>query len=418
MKRKSIKIIVLVFLAVAVGFFFAGCEKEAEKATGGKTEEETTADESKDAAEGKTEASGKEVEYERELDPFTELPVLNPMEYLQYMGESHTDVDFNPAMEAESLNTPMTPSWETKSPPWKLGYSEITIHNPWRMTVMREALYEAEKHPEIEEIFQLEAGGDINKQISDIENLVAKDVDALIISPGSPGALVPVIEKAYDMGIPVIIFHGRIETEKFTCSIQPDEYGFGWLFGDWLGEQLNGEGEVIGIKGLPGYKPAIDRWAGAVAGISQYPDIEIIAEEFGHWSPVEGKKAATSLLAAHPDFDGILSIDPWATAAILELMDTQGREMVPTTGFEENSSFAAWIEYDVKGIGAYEPTWLAGEAVKAAIKILQGEPVKKRYLTRVPVVTEEGRDKLYREDMPPSYYPGSHLPEEIIQEIF
>ncbi len=352
-------------------------------------------------------------------DPFAGLPVLDPQDYLKFRGERKVDVPLASVMEAEQINTPMTPNWKPKPPPWTFGYSEITVHNPWRMTVKEEALYEAKKHQDlIKKIFQVEAGGDIAKQIADCENLIAKGVDVLIISPGSPSALVPVIEKAYEKGIPVIVFHGRVNTEKFTCSIQPDEYGFGWVFGDWLGKQLNGKGKVIGIKGLPGYKPAIDRWQGAVDGIGQYPGIKIIGEEFGHWSPVKGRQASTNLLAAHPKFDGILSIDPWAVGAILELMAASGRAMVPATGFEENSSFKAWKKYNVTGIGCYEPTWLSAEAVKVAIKLMQGEPFYKRYLTRVPIIMKKDVDKMYRADMPDSYYPGSHLPDEILRTIY
>ena len=352
-------------------------------------------------------------------DPFAGLQVLDPQDYLKLRGERKGDVQLEPVMGAEQINTPMTPNWKPKPPPWTFGYSEITVHNPWRMTVKEEALYEAAKYPDlIKKIFQVEAGGNVAKQIADCENLIAKGVDVLIISPGSPSALVPVIEKAYEKGIPVIVFHGRVNTEKFTCSIQPDEYGFGWVFGNWLGKQLKGKGKVIGIKGLPGYKPAIDRWQGAMDGIGQYPGIKIVGEEFGHWSPVKGREAATNLLAAHPKFDGILSIDPWAVGAILDLMATSGRAMVPTTGFEENSSFNAWKKYDVTGIGCYEPTWLSGEAVKVAIKVMQGEPFYKRYLTKVPIIMKKDVDKMYRADMPASYYPGSHLPDEILRKIY
>ena len=352
-------------------------------------------------------------------DPFTELSMFDPEEYLRFRGERHAEVELNPAMEPERINTPMTPNWKPKSPPWTIGWSDITVHNPWRMTVTWEGKHEASKYPNlIKNFWQTEAGGDISKQIADIETLIAKGVDALIISPGSPSALVPVIEKAYDMGIPVVVFHGRVDTEKFTSSVQPDEYAMGWLFGIWLGEQLKGKGKVIGMKALPGYKPAIDRWQGAVDGISQFPGIKLLGAEFGHWSPIKARTAATDLLAAHPEFDGILCIDAWGPAAFIEFMLAAGKPLVPTTGFEENSGFKVWIQHDVRGIGAIEPTWLAAEAVKIVIKILQGEPVLKRYLTRVPIVTKEDAERLYRPDMPDSFYPGSHLPEEVLQKLY
>jgi ribose transport system substrate-binding protein len=356
---------------------------------------------------------------EKIVDPYTSLPMFDPNEYLRVLGEKYANVALSPAMLAEKINTPDTGKWKSSPPPWRFGYSDITVHNPWRMTVWNEAKYEAEKYPKlIKEMYQVEAGGDISKQIADIEDLIAKGVNALLISPGSPGALVPVIEKAYDKGIPVILLNGRINSEKFTSECEHDEFGMGWLFATWLGKQLNGKGSIIGIKGLAGYKDATDRWNGALAGIAQYPGIKLLGSEFGQWSPVEGRRAATNLLAAYPHFDGILSIDPWGTAAILELMAAAGRPMVPTTGFEENSSFRAWKKYDVTGIGANEPTWLSAEAVKIAIKVLQGEPIYKRYVALVPIVDKAASEKLYRGDMPDSYYPGSHLPEEVLKKIF
>lgn len=296
-----------------------------------------------------------------------ELPLFDPGEYLRFRGKRYVEIKLDPACEVEKINTPMTPHWKPKKPPWTIAWSDITIHNSWRMTLTWEGKCEASKYPDlIENFYQVEAGGYISKQVSDIENLITKGVDALIIVPGSLSALIPVIEKVYDMGIPVIVVHGRVNTEKFSCGLQPDEYEFG----DWLGKQLNGKGEIIGIKGLPGYKPAIDRWQDAIDGISQYPDIKLLGAEFGYWSPIKVRKAVTDLLAAHPHFDGILSVDPWGTGAVIEYMVAAGRPLVPTTGFEENSSFKPWKKYNVTGIGSYDPAWLGADAIKMAIKVL------------------------------------------------
>lgn len=348
-----------------------------------------------------------------------DLKMLDPENYLQLRGEKYAEVGMDPGLEPERINLPMTPHWESKSPPWSIGYSDFSLLNTWRIMVAETAKHEASKYPDlIKNYWMVEAGGDISKQVADIETLIAKKVDALIIAPGSPSALVPVIEKAYDMGIPVIVFHGRVDTEKFACSIQPDEYGMGFLYGDWLGKQLNGKGKIIGFKAVPGYRAAIDRWEGALAGISQYPDIKLLGAEFSWWNIPRATKAATDLLAAYPDFDGVLSVDEFATRAVVEALVAKGKPLVPMTCFEVNGCFAVWKKHNVTSIASNDPIWLGAEAVKVAVKILQGEPVYKRYLARCPLITEKERDKLYRPDMPDGYYCLSRLPEEALKRIF
>jgi ribose transport system substrate-binding protein len=117
-----------------------------------------------------------------------------------------------PAQEPEMVDT----TEYQKEGPYKIGFSNISVVNSWRVQMVEELKHEAALHPEVAELYITDAGGDINKQIADIEDLLAKGIDALLVTPASPTALVPVIEEAYESGIPVIVFNSALDGDQMN----------------------------------------------------------------------------------------------------------------------------------------------------------------------------------------------------------
>ncbi len=168
-----------------------------------------------------------------------------------------------PAEGGEALAEGMVDTSQYKKDgPYTIGFSNIGVFNTWHVQMVRELEYEASLHPEIEELLITDAGQDVNKQIADIEDLLAKGVDALLITPTSSEALVPVVEKALDQNIPVIVFNSALAGNIETAFLGTDEVEFGYVISKWLMDQLGCEGNIIALDGAAGNSISEDRFKG------------------------------------------------------------------------------------------------------------------------------------------------------------
>ena len=138
------------------------------------------------------------------------------------------------------------------------------------------------------------------RQIAQIDSLVQSGIDLLIVAPNQAARLPPAIDRAYDKGIPVIVFDRKTNSQKFTAYIGADNEEMGRQMGEYIASQLGGRGRVLEIMGLRGSSPAIERHRGFVSAISRYPGIELVASLQGDWT--EG-----SAVEAIRQYDGDLS---------------------------------------------------------------------------------------------------------------
>jgi ribose transport system substrate-binding protein len=305
-------------------------------------------------------------------------------------------------------------------PPWTIGVSNISLANIWRVQLMAEFEATADRHPElVEELIITDAGGDAAKQISDVEDLLARGVDALIITPASPTALNPVIERAYDQGIPVIVFSTDATTEKVTARVQPNYCEFSTVSAQWLVDTLDGSGQIVALRGIAGNSAEEDEWNCAMSVFENYPDIEVLGYEFADWAYDQGKRASESLLAAYPEFDGVYSLGDQMSWAMVEAMVEANRPLVPITAIGGGNGFQKTrLEYDFPAIDVVDPTWISETALEVALQVLQGQSVPDCQSVAVQMITDDVVADYARPDLPDGFNAGSHLPEEYIEEIF
>lgn len=309
-----------------------------------------------------------------------------------------------------------------KDPPYVIGWSINNAGISWRTEYIEELKQQAKRLGSvIKDVIILNADSNIAKQIADIEDLVAKGVDALIVDPQSPTALAPVIEQVYEKGIPVVVVNDPIDTENYTCFISTDDFEFGKIAAEWLVRELGGKGNIAVLDGLPGMGIAIERFNGAMSVFNNYPEIKVVAHDYGAWSYDKGKIITQNILAAHPNLDGIWSSGGAMTLGAVDAFLEAGRELIPMTGEALNGFAKRWIELRDKGftsIAPYKPTWLSAAALEYAVQALEGFPIPKKILYPTPVFTEENIDQIVRWDLPDSYWLGSLLPDDVIKEIF
>ncbi len=122
------------------------------------------------------------------------------------------------------------------------------------------------------------------RQIEQIDSLIASGIDLLIVAPNQVATISPAIDRAYDQGIPVIVFERKTNSKKYTAFMGADNHEMGRLMGEYIASRLNGHGKVLQIMGLKGSSPAIDRDKGFKEAISHYPQITLVATLQGDWT--------------------------------------------------------------------------------------------------------------------------------------
>ena len=122
------------------------------------------------------------------------------------------------------------------------------------------------------------------RQVQQIDSLVATGIDLLIVAPNQVQTISPAIDRAFDKGIPVIVFERKTNSQKYTAFISADNYEMGRVMGEYIASQLQGKGRVMEIMGLEGSSPAIERHNGFADALKAYPGIEIVATLQGDWT--------------------------------------------------------------------------------------------------------------------------------------
>jgi ABC-type sugar transport system substrate-binding protein len=119
-----------------------------------------------------------------------------------------------------------------------------------------------------------------DKQLNDIDTLISKKVDALLIMPNDSKGLIPGAEKATAAGIPVFVVTRLIPSEKdYVTFVGSDDYMIGRMAGDYIATALKGKGNVVEITGTPGVSTAIDRSKGFNDVIKNYPNLKLVAQQ-------------------------------------------------------------------------------------------------------------------------------------------
>lgn len=187
------------------------------------------------------------------------------------------------------------------TPRFRIGVSQCS-DDEWRHQMNNEMLREALFYNGVE--VDIRTAKDDNAcQTEDIRYFMEAGVDLLIVAPNEAEPITPVVEEAYDRGIPVIVVDRRILSDKYTAYVGADNYEIGKAVGNYVANMLHGKGTVVEIAGLAGSTPAMDRHEGFVNVISACPDIRLLAKEDGAWLRSRAEERMDTLLGRFPQID-------------------------------------------------------------------------------------------------------------------
>jgi ribose transport system substrate-binding protein len=292
-----------------------------------------------------------------------------------YKGAPRTFL-FNPNQEVCFHDT----TSYKKTGPYTIGFSNAGLGDSWRVVAQHVMQKSAAEHKDmIAHLLITDAGHDDSKQVADIQDLVSRGVDLLIVSANSEQAVDPAVSRVMQQGIPVVMVDRRIASDNFVTFVTASDAISGRLFAQWIVEKLHGKGNVIMLGGQAGSSPSEIRMKTAKEVFAQYPDIKILDTVYGDWSPVKAKQVMQSMIQKYgKDINAVWSAHGLMTPGSIEAFIDAGwkdGEIPPHTTADVNGPMQLALKHKVPLLEVGYPPTMYDEAIKTSLKILSGAPV-------------------------------------------
>ncbi len=256
----------------------------------------------------------------------------------------------------------------------------------------------AEANPAIDTVV-LDAGGDVARQIAQMEDLIQQGVDAIIIWPTNGEAVIPAVRKASQADIPVIVTNSNIAEQgfDFVASFSgPDNITQGARSAEIMCEKFTADGiqdeaRVVQISGQPGYTTAIERAKGFEDRLPEVcPNVTLVETQPGDWNREKSQQVMEAFLIKYDDIDGVYAGDDNMGVGALNAAKAAGREGIVFVGA---TNFA--VGYEAMEAGDYwgsiyqSPVDDAEAALQTAIDVLEGKDVPFLNYFDTPKITQD-----------------------------
>src|SRR5215469_3795866 len=287
---------------------------------------------------------------------------------------------------------------------WRVGFSQCTTLEPWRVQFNKDIQAEAKNHPDIDLIIS-DGQDKTEKQVADCENLIVQQVNVLLISPKESAGLTGVVEKAIDAKIPVIVLDRNVDTKRITEFIGGDNVAIGKAAGEHAVTLLGGagkaKGNVVEIWGGMGTQPAHDRHDGFHAFTDKEPGIKyLLNNQSGDWKQDKAYDIMTTALRNNEKIDLVYGHnDPMAYGAYLAAKDAGrdkdikffiGIDALPDEG-------VTWVHK-----GELTATFLyatpGAEGLRQAAKLLHGEKIPPVIVLPTMLIDKTNDDEILKKN--------------------
>ena len=270
-----------------------------------------------------------------------------------------------------------------------VGLSVSTLNNPFFVTLV-EGAQEAADEAKVE-LVVVDAQDDPATEAANIEDLIAQDVDAILINPTDSDAIVPSILAANDAGIPVFTVDRSASDGDVVSHIASDNVAGGELAAAFLCEALGGEGLVVELEGIPGTSAARDRGAGFNAYLeAKCEGLEVVARQTANFNRAEGLTVFENILQAEEAIDGVFAHNDEMILGAIEAASAAGREGIVFVGFDAvDDAVAAVEDGTLAATVAQQPDMIGDLGVWTAVDFLDGEDVEATIPVDLALVTAE-----------------------------
>jgi ribose transport system substrate-binding protein len=266
---------------------------------------------------------------------------------------------------------------------FKIGYSNgASVGNGFREEQVCTAKAEALASGGVSELTVIHRATDAAGQLSDIRDLIAKGVDAIVFNPNDPAALNPALQEAKAAGIRTISIDAYV-TDPDTYNLYNNQIEYAKLGAKWLFEKLGGEGTVYYSRGAAGHPADSDRDIGFQEVLKDYPNIKVVPTAEGVWTgwdPTTATQQMNDFIAAgqYDEIDGI-----WSSGMGKQTVDAikaANKEFVPIVDADIGGFVAQLLDPagfpGLEGAAVTNTAAVGGAGVSLALKLLRGETVE------------------------------------------
>jgi len=344
--------------------------------------------------------------------------------------ENFTEEELSNSPYLQSVLKRKSESYDTsefrKDGPYRIALAAQGTSNSWSALFDEHANWYAEQlgSSVIEELLYADAQASADKQVPQVEDLLAQEPDALILVPMGAAALSAPVERAMAQGVPVILCASAVETDNFVTEVGTNLYASGAGLAEYLAKRLNGKGKVLMMTGIPGVSTSDIMEAGGKATFKKYPGIELIGVQPGNWSTAEAKRVMETWLVKHgSQVDGIWSGGAQMSQGIVSAYLDKKMNIPPMGGGEFANGFLRQAVENNLEYGAWQyPNAMIVLCMDAAIDTLRGRLVPRfiDFVDHIPGTSAfsnvEGQD-YYNEDWSDDVFGPILFPAERLSKL-
>ena len=371
--------------------------------------------------------------------PQTEPPAATE-EPTEVMTEAPTEAMTEAPTEA-ATEAPATGE-ATEAPagegaPYTIGISNPFISSEYRTQMIEELIAVNQEYMDqglTTELVIESADTDVAGQIQQLQNLIAQDVDAILVNPGDVSGLNATLQEALDAGIIVISVDQELDVEG-VYNVGIDQKEWAKTSAQWLAEKLGGEGDIVQIEGFPGHPANVARMEGVAEVFAEYPGINVLATDTGRWDEATGQQVMSNFLASYPNLDGYWTQDGMAIGALQAVIAANPAEWPQGVGEGRCQYLRLWEEAltlnpEFDSIAVANHPGVSPTGLRIAVNMLQGKQVDESklgganglsfVLPLAAVITSDNLDEglAMCEGQPDAYLLDDILTEEEVQEFF
>ncbi len=307
------------------------------------------------------------------------------------------------AQIAEATGVTVDTSQFATEPPYRVATIVQGPNNGWGTifdAVMRDAF---DRSGQVEDLLYVPWDFATENQVNGIDDAIAADVDAILLTSLSRAGLAAAVDRAAAAGIPVVNCMAGVETDSWTSEVSRDIPLMGYETAGAVAEELGGRGKVVMLHGIAGVDAAEFWKSGALEAFGEYPDIEVVSEQYGNWSAADAINVMRTVVAQQGDIDAVWVGGLEMAPAVIDAFTEAGREVPFIGGTNPTNGFLRLaIENDLRFFAAPFPAAASQLCVDTVLRVLAGEPVP-RYQDVVEVI--EGTEPYGEEDAERWYEP-------------
>lgn len=275
-----------------------------------------------------------------------------------------------------------------------IGLAMNTQTNPFFVDVKDGVQKAADEHGI--ELHITDAQDDPAIQMKDIENLITKNPDAIIIDTCDSDAIVAAVEACNEAGIPVFTMDREANGGEVISHIGYDAIKSGKIAGQFLVDTLGGEGKIVEIQGIMGTNVAQNRSEGFNEVMKANPGMEIVACQVADFDRAKGMSVMENILQANDHIDGLYAANDEMLLGALEAIEAAGRlDEITMVGCDAIDDTLEVIKSGKVEATIAEPPFFLGKAIlNAAFDYLEGKEVEERVVLDNELVTKDNVETL------------------------